>query len=103
MATTKTRVHSLWSVLIACKVQACLNSMHRLANVVIYGGANGVRLEVIGVKTHHVLFAQEWLNFAASGKVGGEVCVVIFGPGLGFVKRSLSHLESLNFKIYRIA
>ncbi len=55
-------------------------------------------------KTHRVLFAQEWLNFAASGKAGGgEVCVVIFGSGLGFVKRSLSHLESLNFKIYRIA
>ncbi len=54
-------------------------------------------------KTHRVLFAQEWLNFAASGKVGGEVCVVIFGSGLGFVKRSLSRLESLNFKIYRIA
>ena len=54
-------------------------------------------------KTHRVLFAQEWLNFAASGKVGGEVRVVIFGSGLGFVKQSLSRLESLNFKIYCIA
>ncbi len=27
----------------------------------------------------------------------------IFGSGLGFVKQSLSCLESLNFKIYRIA
>ncbi|WP_298099922.1 hypothetical protein [uncultured Campylobacter sp.] len=80
-----------------------LKCAHRLANVVIYGSTNGVRLAVIDIKTHHVLFAQEWLNFAASGKVGGEVCVVIFGPGLGFVKQSLSRLESLNFKIYRIA
>ena len=50
MATTKTRVHSLWSVLIACKVQAYLKGAYRLANVVIYGGTNGVRLEVIGAK-----------------------------------------------------
>ena len=54
-------------------------------------------------KTHRLLFAQEWLNFVASGKAGGEVCVVIFGLGLGFAKQSLSRLESLNFKIYRIA
>ena len=80
-----------------------LKCAHRLANVVIYGGTNGVRLAVIDIKTHHVLFTQEWLNFAASGKAGCEVCVVIFGSGLGFVKQSLSRLESLNFKIYRIA
>ena len=92
MATTKTRVHSLWSVLIACKVQACLNSMHRLANVVIYGGANGVRLEVIGVKlivficARAVKFRSKWQSR------GNEVRVVIFGSGLGFVKRSLSRL-----------
>nr|WP_314376908.1 hypothetical protein [uncultured Campylobacter sp.] len=50
------------------------------------------------------LFAQERLNFAASGKAGGEVCVRdLFGSGLGFVKQSMSRLESLNFKIYRIA
>ena len=55
-----------------------LKCAHRLANVVIYGGTNGVRLAVIDIKTHHVLFTQEWLNFAASGKVGGEVCIVIF-------------------------
>ena len=65
-------------MLIAYKVQACLNSAHWLANVVIYGGANSVWLEVIGVKTHHVLFVQEWLNFVESGKAGGEVRVLIF-------------------------
>ena len=43
-------------------------------------------------KTHRVLFAQEWLNFVASGKAGGEVRVVIFGSGLGFAKWSLSRL-----------
>ena len=66
-----------------------LKCAHRLANVVIYGGTNGVRLAVIDIKTHHVLFAQEWLNFAASGKVEGGVRVVIFGSGVGFAKRGL--------------
>ena len=81
-----------------------LKCAHRLANVVIYGNANSVWLGVIDIKTHHVLFTQEWLNFAASGKAGGEVCVRdLFGSGLGFVKQSMSRLESLNFKIYRIA
>ena len=57
----------------------------------------GVRLEVIGVKTHHVLFAQERLNFVASGKVGGEVCVVIFGSGLGFCEAVSVALREFKF------
>ena len=59
----------------------------------------GVRLEVIGVKL--IVFICARVVKFRSKRVK---CVSwIFGSGLGFVKRSLSHLESLNFKIYRIA
>ena len=51
-----------------------LKGAHRLADVVIYGGTNGVRLEVIGIKLI-VFISQEWLNFAASSKVGVMKCV----------------------------
>ncbi|WP_306528418.1 hypothetical protein [Campylobacter sp.] len=56
----------------------------------------GVRLEVIGVKLI-VFIAQERLNFVASGKVGGEVCVVIFGSGLGFCEAVSVALREFKF------
>ena len=63
----------------------------------------GVRLEVIGVKLIVFICARMVKFRSKQQSRGNEVCVVIFGSGLGFVKRSLSRLESLNFKIYRIA
>ena len=79
-------------MLIACKVQAYLKGAHRLADVVIYGGTNGVRLEVIGIKLIVFICARA-VKFRSKWQSRGEVCAVIFLDRVWvFAKRSLSRL-----------